>query len=283
MTRFALALGLVLSLGAVVPTYGSPADDHPHGIDVSSHNHSGNRSIDWAAEAAAGLSFAFVKATEGTTYVNPYFHSDYHAAKDAGIIVGAYVFARPDDPDVVGQADFLVDTMQWATDGRTMPPMVDLEWPYFNAPMCYGLTPEQMVSWISRFVGRVEERIGRPPTIYTNVHWWNPCTGSSPDFARNPLDVSTCDDQPPVLPGWGDHWTFWQFDIPGCGRGSTRDSDVFHGTADDLAAFAAPPTLPAPALSSEPSTKPFTSGARPDDQRRIRDHQTRAAQGRPRG
>jgi GH25 family lysozyme M1 (1,4-beta-N-acetylmuramidase) len=151
------------------------------------------------------------------------------------------VFARPDDPDALGQADFLVDTMQWATDGQTMPPMVDLEWPYFEAPMCYGLTPPEMVAWISEFVERVEARIGRPPTIYTNVHWWNPCTANSSDFARYPLDVSSCDLDPPQLPGWGHGWTFWQHDIPDCGLGSTRDSDVFHGTYEELAAFTASP------------------------------------------
>lgn len=234
-------VGAMLSTAAVVPEQApkTTRDGPPRGIDVSSHDHANGRTIDWAAEAADGLAFAFVKATEGTTYLNPYFHADYHAAKDAGIIVGAYVFARPDDPDAVGQADFLVDNMNWANDGTTIPPMVDLEWPYFPAPtMCYGLSPEEMVAWIAKFVERVEERIGRPPTIYTNVHWWNPCTASSSAFARYPLDVSSCNASPPRLPGWEDNWTFWQWDIPSCGRGSTRDSDVFNGTYEELAAYA---------------------------------------------
>ena len=39
------------------------------GIDVSSWQ----GTVDWTAQAAAGKRFAYVKATEGTRYKNPYF------------------------------------------------------------------------------------------------------------------------------------------------------------------------------------------------------------------
>ncbi len=146
--------------------------------------------------------------------------------------------------------------MEWADDGKTIPPMVDLEWPYFTMSMCYGLTPAQMVDWIKQFVERVEARIGRPPTIYTNVHWWNPCTGNSSAFAHYPLDISTCAPAPPAMPGWGDRWTFWQFDIPDCGRGSVRDSDVFNGTYAQLAELAGQKASPSPSPSDLPSPTP---------------------------
>src|SRR5690606_13505432 len=37
---------------------------------------------------------------------------------------------------------------------------------------------------------------------------------------------------------WGQRWTFWQYDIPDCGRGGIYDYDVFNGTLEDLAALA---------------------------------------------
>jgi GH25 family lysozyme M1 (1,4-beta-N-acetylmuramidase) len=209
------------------------------GIDVSSHDHDG-KTINWATEKANGLDFAFVKATEGTSYVNPYYSSDYASAKNNGIYTGAYAWGRPDLGNPVGQANHLADTMAYAHDGRTLPPFLDIEWPYssLGLPACYGLSTSQMVSWISSFLTQVKARIGVTPMIYTNVNWWNPCTGSSSAFGGYPLDISTCNSSPPSVPGWGTNWTFWQYDIPDCGRGSTRDYDVYRGSLGQLAQLA---------------------------------------------
>jgi GH25 family lysozyme M1 (1,4-beta-N-acetylmuramidase) len=204
-----------------------------NGIDVSSHDQANRARIDWVARKASGDDFAFVKATEGTGYSNPYYSGDYNGAKNAGLPTGAYAFARPDLGNPVGQANYFVDHIQWADDGRTLPPFLDLEWPYssLNLPSCYGLGTGAMVSWISSFLGQVNTRIGRTPMIYTNVNWWNACTGSSTAFADYPLDISSCDASPPSVPGWGTNWTFWQYDVDACGRGADHDSTVSGGSA----------------------------------------------------
>ena len=211
-----------------------------NGIDVSSHDHANGKTVNWADQRAAGDEFAFVKATEGTSYVNPYFDQDYHGAKDNGLYVGAYAFGRPDLGNPAGQANYFVDHLQWATDGRTLPPFLDLEWPYssLGLPDCYGLSQSAMRSWISSFLGQVQSRIGRTPMIYTNVNWWNPCTGNSTAYSAYPLDIASCNASPPSVPGWGTQWTFWQYDIDACGRGAAHDSNVFHGSLADLAALA---------------------------------------------
>src|SRR5262245_11857990 len=58
------------------------------GLDVSSWQ--GN--VDWLAVALNGGRFAYVKATEGTSYVNPYFTQQYVGAFQAGLVRGAYHF-----------------------------------------------------------------------------------------------------------------------------------------------------------------------------------------------
>jgi GH25 family lysozyme M1 (1,4-beta-N-acetylmuramidase) len=138
-----------------------PAGYPVRGIDVSSWQ--GN--VDWNQVAAAGASFAYAKATEGTSYVNPYFDGQYKGAKRAGLYAGAYVFARPDSPDSVAQADFFIDHAQVAIDGKTLPPMLDVEWPYqtgggsyVGTYPCWGISPGAMVSWIRSFVTRVWQR-----------------------------------------------------------------------------------------------------------------------------
>jgi hypothetical protein len=128
--------------------------------------------------------------------------------------------------------------MEWSRDGRTLPPFLDIEWPWNDLPACYGLNQSQMRSWISSFMSQVQARVGVTPMIYTNVNWWNQCTGNSTAFAGYLLDIVGCGSSPPSVPGWGNHWTLWQYDVPGCQRGSDRDSNVFNGSLAQLAQLA---------------------------------------------
>lgn len=56
------SLALALTTAHAIPTTLQKRDD-PQGIDVSGYQ----PSVDWAAAKANGLTFAFIKATEGTS------------------------------------------------------------------------------------------------------------------------------------------------------------------------------------------------------------------------
>ena len=62
------------------------------GIDVSNHN----GSIKWDKVAAdeKGISFVYIKSTEGATYSDPRFHENAKGATAAGLHVGAYHYFR---------------------------------------------------------------------------------------------------------------------------------------------------------------------------------------------
>ena len=76
------------------------------GIDVSSFQ----PNTDWQQVAGAGYAFAFVKATEGTGYVNPQFARDWPATKAAGMVRGAYHFYEY-GIDPAAQADHFLATV----------------------------------------------------------------------------------------------------------------------------------------------------------------------------
>ncbi|MFD8969495.1 MULTISPECIES: glycoside hydrolase family 25 protein [unclassified Streptomyces] len=57
------------------------------GIDVSSHQNS--------TFSTNGLSFVFVKATEGVSYINPKMTAQAAHGRAAGLVVGFYHFLRP--------------------------------------------------------------------------------------------------------------------------------------------------------------------------------------------
>ena len=224
----------------------APAGYGVRGIDVSSHDHSVH-DINWPAVATSGVTFAYIKATEGTTYANPYYGSDYTAARNAGLYVGAYAYGRPDLGNPVGQADFLVSQSLWGPDSRTLVPFLDMEWPYaaVHRPACWGLTPAQMSAWIHAFVDRVAARIGRVPMIYTNSYWWNPCTGNDASFGAYPLDISGYTSGPPRLAAGWSTFAIWQYAAGNNGVAGNYDRDVINGDVAALAALggATPPTV----------------------------------------
>src|SRR5262249_54534243 len=50
--------------------------------------------VDWKQCKVHGVVFAFVKATEGTSFKDPAFRENWSAMREAGIIRGAYHYMR---------------------------------------------------------------------------------------------------------------------------------------------------------------------------------------------
>ena len=208
------------------------ADDSglAEGVDVASFQHADGAPIDWQQVAADGYKFAFIKATEGSYYVNPYFASDYAGAKAAGLAVAAYHFANPSYSGGTLQADYAANAARYAADGKTMPVIIDLEYdPYAAADHtteCYGLSPAAMVSWIKAFSKELVRRTGEPPIIYSTSDWWDTCTGSSTAFADDPLWIASWGVSSPTLPaGWA-NWQFWQYTSTATVSGIAGKADV---------------------------------------------------------
>jgi len=166
-------VGVLLTALVAAPAQATPrprpAGYPVGGIDVSAFQ----SSIDWGGVAANGARFAYIRASEQTDIPDATFATNYAGAKANGLYAGAYHRARPSLSDGKTQADFLVDNSGFVADGRTFPPMLDIEWPRtaWAEPDCYGLTPTQMSTWIHDFVTEVATRIGRPAMIYTNPNW----------------------------------------------------------------------------------------------------------------
>ncbi|MGA5823633.1 lysozyme [Kitasatospora sp. NPDC094028] len=212
--------------------YASLAVTQTPGMDVASYQ--GN--VDWSTAAANGAQFAYVKATEGTGYTNPYFAQQYNGSYNAGMIRGAYHFALPNSSSGATQANYFVSHGGgWSADGQTLPPALDIEYNPYGAT-CYGLSQWGMVNWIRDFSNTVHNLTGRYPTIYTTTNWWSQCTGNDGSFgSTNPLWIARYSSSPGTLPnGWG-YQTFWQYADSGTFPG---DQNLFNGASDRLSALA---------------------------------------------
>ena len=95
MNRFRIILIAVLasfivlaSCAGYVPRDPEPADFPIHGIDISRWQ----GDIDWFSARRGGVSFAFIKATEGGDFIDPRFLDNFDAARRAGVPRLAWLF-----------------------------------------------------------------------------------------------------------------------------------------------------------------------------------------------
>ncbi len=208
-----------------------------YGVDVSHYQ----GTINWTSVKNSGQSFAYIKATEGTSFHDPNFSANYTNAYYAGMIRGAYHFATPNSSSGAAQADYFAGHGGgWSADNRTLPGLLDIEYGP-SGSTCWGLSQSSMVSWIHSFINEYHARTTRWAVIYTTTNWWSTCTGNSSAFAGNsPLFIARYSSSAGTLPaGWG-FYTFWQYTSTGSvsGISGNVDRDQFNGASDRLLALA---------------------------------------------
>ncbi|KAI1751120.1 glycoside hydrolase family 25 protein [Xylaria castorea] len=192
------------------------------GFDISHYQ----SSVNFAAAYSAGARFVIIKATEGTTYIDPSFSSHYSDATNAGFVRGGYHFAHLDTSSGATQANyFLAHGGSWSGDGITLPGMLDLE------GSC-ALSASATVAWIKDFSDTYHSKTGVYPLLYTNPSWWSSCTGNSNAFVNtNPLVLARYSSSAGTPPGGWPYYTIWQYNDAYTYGG---DSDSFNG---DMAAL----------------------------------------------
>ncbi|MFF1838030.1 GH25 family lysozyme [Streptomyces sp. NPDC058231] len=203
------------------------------GIDVSHYQ----GTINWASVKSAGIQFAYIKATESTTYKDPNFSANYLHAYNANVIRGAYHFARPNLSTGAAQATyFAANGGAWSRDNLTLPGMLDLE------GGCYDKSASAMQTWILDFYNTYKAKTGRDVVIYTSPSWWSSCTGGWGGMsARSPLFVANWTSaSSPSIPAGFPYWTFWQYTDSGQvgGISGAVDRDRFSGDSSRLLALA---------------------------------------------
>ena len=215
-----------------------PAGFRGHGPDVARYQHPDGKPINWVAVKRSGVGYAFIKATEGTTVVNPWFRKDWVGAGRAGLPRGAYHFARPARPlsTATAQARAFLAVAGRLDRAGDMPAVLDLENPG-------GLSPAELVTWAQEWVRTVQKATGRAPILYTYRSFWRRATLNSPALNHLPLWIADYSDgvagagRPagptrPLVGAWKD-WAIWQWTdngrIPGVQ--APVDVNVFNGGA----------------------------------------------------
>lgn len=131
------------------------------GVDVSRHQ----GAIDWTAAKRGGITFAYVKLTEGVGYIDPKADTHLAAARAAGVAVGGYHFARPDTNSAEAEATSFAKALaaRGLAKPGALPPCLDMEKP----------AGVDLIGWSKRFLATVRQITGyQPMMIYASTSWW---------------------------------------------------------------------------------------------------------------
>lgn len=196
------------------------------GMDVSHYQ----GDIDWAQVAAAGISFVFVKATQGVRSYDDHLLKNVVGASDAGILVGVYTFSEANTPsEAQAEAEFLLYTLNGLgiTDRIHMELMLDSE------STAYGDFSPAAGDAMYRAWEQVITAAGKRSGIYTGNSFGQTHFTSAINDA--PLWVARYGTTPPWTIGWTE-WTFWQYSEGGTvpGVGGLVDMNVYKGTYEEL-------------------------------------------------
>ncbi|MBT1618903.1 MULTISPECIES: GH25 family lysozyme [Curtobacterium] len=225
-----------LSSSAAAASAGGPPPGRVQGFDISAWQ----PSVNFRQAYGNGARFVYVKATEGTSYVSSTYKQQYATAKQRNLYRGGYVYAQPSQASGAATANyFFAHGGQWSKDGKTLPPLLDIEYGSAAQGTCYGKSWSSMRSWIKDFNRTVVAKTGRYPAIYTTTDWWKRCTNNSNQFSKNPLFVAIYPVKDFTTPGtlgrsWS-KWTFWQWASSGTLPG---DQDVYRNDITYLKRFA---------------------------------------------
>ena len=205
-----------------------------HGIDISRWQ----TDIDWPSARAAGVNFAYMKATEGADRIDPVFAGHWDQAARAGVARGAYHFFYFCTP-AADQARWFIANVP-RTPGA-LPPVLDLEWNPASPTCTYRPPPETVRAEARTFIDIIARHYGQRPIIYTTPDFWD---RNGIERLREEVWLrSTAATPAERYPGT--RWTFWQYSGTGLvpGLAGQIDLNAFHGSVAEWAAWRAARTL----------------------------------------
>jgi lysozyme len=191
-----------------------------HGIDVSHHQ----QNIDWAAVRLDSIHFVLMKASEGENFLDPQFRKNWRAARQQGLVRGAYHFYRPSVLAEV-QARQFIKVVQ--LENGDLPPVLDLE-VTDNRPKHIILKGAKI--WLRL----IERHYGVKPIIYVNQHWYYNYVQQNIEGYDIWLAAYNPDNRPKLRDG--KEWVFWQYTANGRVKGISTavDRNVFDGSKRDF-------------------------------------------------
>ena len=227
---FLVALGIIFAFllynGVLLLNNPSRSRYPVRGVDVSSYQ----GEIDWPVLEKQDIQFAFIKATEGSTFVDPYFQINFEKACKTSLRIGAYHFFSYDSAGKT-QAENFIATVP--AEESLLQPVADVEFygdKERHLPDKAAVTKELQV-----FLSMLESHYGKKPIIYATEKSYRLFIAGTFDaydiWIRNVVSKPSLSDKRA--------WTFWQYTnrekLDGYrGKETFIDMNVFDGSPQEF-------------------------------------------------
>jgi lysozyme len=193
---------------------------YPTGIDVSRWRSVG----DWGALKKDGISFVFVKATEGNALEDPAFEANWRNCRKAGLLCAPYHVFR--GGQIAKETQNVIDNIPREQGALPLAVMVlhdDL------APALRSAPPAAVEAKLEEFLDEIVRKTNRRPIVYLDE-------GSSRlsnfgKLSQFPMWVRHLGGSPPNVP-----WTFWHSTDQAVVGGINKpvDRSFYNGSYADL-------------------------------------------------
>lgn len=227
------------------------------GIDISSYQSS--------SPDVSGLSFMFVKVTEGLTYVNPKWVQQRQDARDHGLVNGFYHYPHiANDP--IKEADHFLAQINLVRGD-----VLCLDWEWYGQ----DVTHQQALAYRAKFIPYVQSKApGHKVILYCDRSVWTGVDQTS--YCGDGLWIAdyTTAGQPRIQY----KWTFHQYSDHASqgGDADVANPAMFPGGMADLKRWAGlpvsstppppPPPAPKPTPAPTPAPKPTADRRRLDEE-----------------
>lgn len=185
------------------------------GIDVSHHQ----GTINWRVVAASRLAqWAYLKTTEGRSFVDPRKSTNVKGCMDNGIPWGGYHYGHPSSPVALEVDHFLRNL----NPGWTLPPVLDIE----DAD---GLSKSHVTHWTLEFLRRLHVSTSVRPIVYTGGWFVRSYMQPLAPLAEYPLWLSHYTSFNPNIPAPWTKYQMWQYTSKGSVPGIAGNVDMNRG------------------------------------------------------
>ena len=206
-----------------------PITSHNSGIqgaDVSRYQ----KTINWSKlDEESNIEFVFMKATEGISYVDPTFKTNWKNAKNTNLICGAYHYFLPKISVRKQFANFKRTALLKKKD---LVPLLDVE-------TTQGLSRTALIKRIKEWLNLAEAHYGKKPMIYTTQRFYN--THLKNRFDKYEFVIARYNTKPPYMLDRR-KVTFWQYTdrgrLPGISVNVDRQN--FNGSKKELMKYTLP-------------------------------------------
>ncbi len=189
-----------------------------NGIDVSEYQ----GYVNYNLVRDSGIEIVYIRTSEGTNFIDPYFRENYNNAKAAGLKVGFYHYVTSRSPsEAVIEADYFASVIN----GTSPDCLLAMDFEYFGGLASYE------VNAISRaFLERLEEVTGKRAIVYSDAYNAGNVFDSS--LSSYPLWIAEYGvNEPELYRNWSS-WTGFQYSDTGRISGINGYVDLDRFTED---------------------------------------------------